>query len=77
MSCNRIGRRHTFGPSSIHEVQSTAVIGRDKVYTVLGPRGTAFMADTHGIHAGMVPTHVPRLILQAQYSLLPGFCVPL
>jgi hypothetical protein len=47
--------------------------GRAKVYTVLGPRGTAFMADTYGIHAGMVPTHVPRLILQAQYSLLPVF----
>jgi hypothetical protein len=47
--------------------------GRDKVHTVLGPRGTAFMADTYGIHAGMVPTHAPRLILQAQYSLLPVF----
>jgi hypothetical protein len=47
--------------------------GRDKVHTVLGPRGTAFMADTYGIHAGTVPTREPRLILQAQYSLLPVF----
>jgi hypothetical protein len=47
--------------------------GGDKVHTVLGPRGTAFMADTYGIHAGMLPTHAPRLILQAQYSLLPVF----
>jgi len=47
--------------------------GRDKVHTVIGPRGTAFMADTFGIHAGMVPTRAPRLILQAQYSLLPVF----
>jgi hypothetical protein len=47
--------------------------GRDKVHTVLGPRGTAFMADTYGIHAGTVPTHAPRLVLQAQYSLLPVF----
>jgi hypothetical protein len=47
--------------------------GSDKVRTILGARGTAFMADTYGIHAGMVPTHAPRLILQAQYSLLPVF----
>jgi hypothetical protein len=47
--------------------------GRDKVHTVLGPRGTAFMADTYGIHAGMVPKSGPRLVLQAQYSLLPVF----
>jgi hypothetical protein len=47
--------------------------GSDKVRTILGPRGTAFMADTYGIHAGMVPTLAPRLILQAQYSLLPVF----
>jgi hypothetical protein len=47
--------------------------GRDRMRTVLGPRGTAFMADTYGIHAGMVPTLTPRLILQAQYSLLPVF----
>jgi hypothetical protein len=47
--------------------------GGDKVHTVLGPRGTAFMADTYGIHAGTVPTREPRLILQAQYSVLPVF----
>lgn len=47
--------------------------GRDKAHTVLGPRGTAFVADSYGIHAGMVPTRAPRLVLQAQYSLLPIF----
>jgi len=47
--------------------------GRDKVLTVLGPRGTAFMADTYGIHLGTVPTQRPRLLLQAQYSLLPVY----
>ena len=31
------------------------------------------MADTYGIHAGTVPTGEPRLILEAQYSLLPVF----
>jgi len=47
--------------------------GKDAVYTVTGPRGMAFMADTYGIHAGTTPTHTPRLMLQAQYSLLPIF----
>lgn len=47
--------------------------GADQVRTVVGPRGTAFMADTYGIHAGLVPTRTPRLLLQAQYSLLPVF----
>ncbi|MDB5415160.1 MAG: hypothetical protein JWR10_3495 [Rubritepida sp.] len=45
--------------------------GRARAIT--GPRGTAFMADTYGIHAGLVPTARPRLMLQVQYSLLPVF----
>jgi hypothetical protein len=47
--------------------------GHDQVHRVIGARGTAFMADTYGIHAGTVPARAPRLILQAQYSLLPVF----
>ncbi len=47
--------------------------GRENVHSVIGARGTAFMADTYGIHAGMIPTHTPRLMLQAQYSLLPVY----
>jgi hypothetical protein len=41
--------------------------------TVTGPRGTAFMADTAGIHMGKPPSDRPRLMLIAQYSLLPIF----
>ena len=47
--------------------------GRDAVWTITGPRGTAFIADTYGIHRGAVPLARPRLILQVQYSLLPVF----
>lgn len=47
--------------------------GSAAVHTVTGPRGTAFTADTYGSHTGMAPTHTPRVILQAQYSLLPVF----
>lgn len=41
------------------------------IHPVLGAAGTAFMADTYGIHAGAVPRGQPRLIVQAQYSVLP------
>lgn len=49
--------------------------GRDAVWTITGPRGTAFIADTYGIHRGAVPLARPRLILQVQYSLLPVFAL--
>jgi hypothetical protein len=41
--------------------------------TIVGPKGTSFVADTYGIHKGSVPRSRPRLLLQAQYSLLPVF----
>lgn len=47
--------------------------GADKLTTVVGPRGTTFIADTLGVHRGTAPVERPRLILQAQYSLLPVF----
>lgn len=47
--------------------------GPDKIATITGPRGTAFVADTIGVHRGLPPTTRPRLVLQAQYSLLPIF----
>jgi len=47
--------------------------GGHKIATVTGPMGTAFMADTLGVHRGERPTTSPRLILQVQYSLLPVF----
>jgi hypothetical protein len=49
--------------------------GRDNVRAIVGPRGTAFIADTHGIHMGLPPSFKPRLILQVQYSLLPVFAL--
>lgn len=47
--------------------------GAERMARVTGPRGTCFMADTLGIHRGSPPTTRPRLILQAQYSLLPVY----
>lgn len=47
--------------------------GPERVTTVTGPSGFGFVADTHGIHKGAVPTTRPRLLLQIQYSLLPVY----
>lgn len=47
--------------------------GRQSIKTITGARGTTFLAATHGIHRGAPPVSRPRLILQAQYSLLPVF----
>lgn len=47
--------------------------GSDSLLPIVGPRGTAFIADTYGIHVGVPPVLRPRLILQAQYSVLPIF----
>jgi hypothetical protein len=47
--------------------------GAAALVTVAGRAGTSFMADTYGVHAGGVPVSQPRLILQAQYSVLPVY----
>src|SRR5262249_62371405 len=57
-----------------HEVEALErAFGRDAICAVTGAAGTAFLADTIGIHAGPVPISRPRLILQVGYTLLPRF----
>lgn len=46
-----------------------------KVRAILGATGTTFAADTNGIHAGIPPKRTPRLLLQAQYSILPNYAL--
>lgn len=52
-----------------------ARFGADSLITVAGPAGSTFIADTVGVHRGSPPTGRPRLILQAQYSILPVFAL--
>jgi Phytanoyl-CoA dioxygenase (PhyH) len=47
--------------------------GAQSVMSVVGPRGTMFVADTAGIHKGAVPSARPRLLLEVGYSILPVF----
>lgn len=55
--------------------QVEAQFGKQNMRAVLGPRGTTFVADTIGVHAGIPPQRAPRLLLQAQYSILPNFAL--
>jgi hypothetical protein len=51
--------------------QIEARYGATSITPILGSSGTAFIADTYGIHMGEPPSGRPRLMLAAQYSLLP------
>ena len=59
---------HLYKPDEL-----TRQYGAEALTTVTGPAGTSFIADTYGIHAGLVPEERPRLLLQVQYSVLPVF----
>lgn len=43
--------------------------GHDKVLTIAGPRGTAFMGDMWGVHRGVPPTGRPRLLFSCTYTM--------
>jgi hypothetical protein len=49
--------------------------GTDSIEQVSGPSGTAFIADTRGIHAGPIPRRRARLMLEVGYSILPNFAL--
>ncbi|MCW2240930.1 phytanoyl-CoA dioxygenase family protein [Azospirillum canadense] len=56
---------------SYNQAELLQQYGPDSLRSILGPHGTTFLADVHGIHCGAVPINRPRLMLQIQYSLLP------
>jgi hypothetical protein len=43
--------------------------GRDRVLTVSGPRGTAFMGNMWGVHRGVPPTGRARLLFNCTYTM--------
>ncbi|MGF6591393.1 phytanoyl-CoA dioxygenase family protein [Pseudomonas sp. B21-012] len=45
--------------------------GQDGIKYFTGEQGSAFLENTFGLHKGQLPTHKPRLLFQAQYSLHP------
>jgi hypothetical protein len=46
--------------------------GNNRIFKVLGKRGTGIAADTSGIHKGELPTSKPRLVLNFTYAILPS-----
>ncbi len=67
--------RSTLRAKSYSSAQLEAQFGKQSMRAVLGERGTTFVADTIGVHAGMPPRRTPRLLLQVQYSILPNFAL--
>jgi hypothetical protein len=61
-------RLRVYGDDEIHERY-----GAERVISATGTAGFGFAVDTAGIHKGAAPTQWPRLMLQIQYSLLPGY----
>lgn len=48
--------------------------GKDALTYLCGEPGSAFLANTSGVHKGMPPTKQRRLLFQAEYSLFPIMC---
>jgi hypothetical protein len=61
-------RAHSYERNKIE-----ARYGAISIISVTGSSGTTFIVDTSGIHMGMPPKKRPRLMLAAQYSLLPVY----
>ncbi|CAN7390017.1 hypothetical protein LJR219_002387 [Phenylobacterium sp. LjRoot219] len=66
-------RRFGFSARKYELAEIATRFGDDSLLTITGPAGAAFIADTLGVHCGGPPTGGARLMLQAQYSILPVF----
>jgi hypothetical protein len=47
------------------------VLGKERVMTITGNAGDAFMEDTWGLHKGQMPVNSFRLLVQFRYSIMP------
>jgi len=46
--------------------------GRERILSIKGRAGDAFMEDTFGVHKGQLPERGTRLLMQVRYSLTPS-----
>jgi hypothetical protein len=70
------GSHQTRAPLRLRVYSDKEVVdryGEERVVFATGTSGFGFAVDTAGIHKGAAPTQSPRLMLQIQYSLLPGY----
>ncbi|RYG39220.1 MAG: hypothetical protein EON93_00370 [Burkholderiales bacterium] len=58
-------RRHT-------DSEVANIFGDDRILTMRGAAGDAFMEDTFGMHKGQLPENGLRLLVQVRYSIMPS-----
>ena len=57
------------GPHQYQEGTQEGSLGDGVSVTVLGPAGTAFLADTRGLHRGLRPSHVTRSMAWVRWGV--------
>ena len=54
------------------DVEVEGAFGVERIKTMTGMAGDAFMEDTWGVHKGQLPLAGPRLLAQFRYSIMPS-----
>ncbi|WP_207480903.1 phytanoyl-CoA dioxygenase family protein [Arenibaculum pallidiluteum] len=65
------GSHRTPGGIRLRDLSADEAAAHGRPRMLLGPAGTAFLADTFGLHRGEPPRRASRLMMQVQYSVLP------
>jgi hypothetical protein len=63
-------RPELYHPRAMSDDEVAATFGRERFVTLTGPAGQCFLADTRGVHKGLLPQKKERLALIAQYVVL-------
>lgn len=56
-------------PKAMSDAEVGATFGPDAATVLTGPAGTRFVADTYGVHKGLLPVGGRRLLLTCQYTV--------
>lgn len=59
------------GTNRLTDTAVENAFGSDRILTMTGRAGDAFVEDTFGVHKGQLPVSGTRLLLQVRYSLTP------
>jgi hypothetical protein len=62
-------RPELYTPRAMTDEEVAATFGRDRFVTLTGRKGMCFLADTRGVHKGLLPKKSERLAVIAQYAL--------
>lgn len=54
------------------DAEVVEAFGADRILTMKGKAGDAFMEDTFGVHKGQLPENGLRLLVQVRYSIMPS-----